>query len=166
MTDINPSKPSFVYVTFIASTPEKVWEALTDPDMTEKYWFGYRVSARGKASDPVTAVSPKGREVHRDVLLESVRPGGCRTAGTRSTRAWPASGPRASPSRSSRSRTRSGSPSCTTIFDEGSKVYESIKGGWPAVLSSLKSFLETGRKLDSSWSDEDKKRVAELEAEL
>ncbi len=31
-------KPSFVYVTYIASTPERVWEALTDPDMTAQYW--------------------------------------------------------------------------------------------------------------------------------
>jgi hypothetical protein len=43
------SKPKFVYVTFIRATPEKVWEALTKADLTEKYWFGYRVSADGSA---------------------------------------------------------------------------------------------------------------------
>ena len=42
-------------------------------------------------------------------------------------------------------------------FDEGSKVFESISGGWPRVLSSLKSLLETGRGLPRSWSDADKK---------
>jgi len=44
------SKPKFVYVTYIAAAPEKVWQALTDPDMTEKYWFGFRVAADGKAA--------------------------------------------------------------------------------------------------------------------
>jgi hypothetical protein len=42
-------------------------------------------------------------------------------------------------------------------FDEGSKVFETISGGWPRVLSSLKSFLETGQGLAKSWSDADKK---------
>ena len=41
------SKPSFVYVTYIATSPEKVWQALTKPDISEKYWFGYRVQADG-----------------------------------------------------------------------------------------------------------------------
>lgn len=36
------SKPSFVYVTYIATAPERVWEALTRSEITEQYWFGYR----------------------------------------------------------------------------------------------------------------------------
>ena len=34
------SKPEFVYVTYIETTPEKLWQALTDGDFTERYWFG------------------------------------------------------------------------------------------------------------------------------
>ena len=34
------SKPQFVYVTYIASTPEKVWAALTEPEFTRQCWFG------------------------------------------------------------------------------------------------------------------------------
>ena len=45
-------KPKFVYVIYIASTPEKVWQALTDPSMTEQYWFGVRVAADWKVGDP------------------------------------------------------------------------------------------------------------------
>jgi uncharacterized protein YndB with AHSA1/START domain len=44
-------KPKFVYVIHIASTPEKVWQALTDPNVTEKYWFGFRVAASGKVGE-------------------------------------------------------------------------------------------------------------------
>src|SRR3974377_144913 len=39
------SKPEFVYVTYIKTTPEKLWQALTDSDFTERYWFGNRVTS-------------------------------------------------------------------------------------------------------------------------
>jgi uncharacterized protein YndB with AHSA1/START domain len=32
------SKPKFVYVTFIRTTPEKLWSALTSPELTKQYW--------------------------------------------------------------------------------------------------------------------------------
>ena len=48
-------KSEFVYVTYIATTPDKLWEALTKPDVSEKYWFGYRVQADGKAGERMTA---------------------------------------------------------------------------------------------------------------
>ena len=37
------SEPNFVYVTYIATTPEKLWQALTESAFTERYWFGTRV---------------------------------------------------------------------------------------------------------------------------
>ena len=39
------SKPEFVYVTYIETTPEKLWHALTDGDFTQRYWFGHRVAS-------------------------------------------------------------------------------------------------------------------------
>ncbi|MFZ0027509.1 MAG: SRPBCC domain-containing protein, partial [Pseudolabrys sp.] len=65
------SNPSFVCVTYNRATPDKVWEALTKADLTEKYWFGYRVSAEGKPGDYMTAVSPSGMQAHHDPILES-----------------------------------------------------------------------------------------------
>ena len=59
------SKPKFVYVIHIASTPEKVWQALTDPNITEKYWFSFRVAANGKPGERMTAKDPKGKLVPR-----------------------------------------------------------------------------------------------------
>lgn len=160
------SKPEFVYVIYIASTPEKVWQALTDPDVSEKYWFGYRIAAGGKVGDRMTAISPAGKKAHDDPILESDPP-------RRLSYSWHPLYKGMQDERPSRvtfmiepfkSQVR-----LTVVhddFDEGSKVYESIKGGWPAVLSSLKSFLESGRGLEPSWSEEDAKRVAELEAGL
>jgi hypothetical protein len=46
-------------------------------------------------------------------------------------------------------------------FDEGSKLFEMISKGWPAVLSSLKSFLETGQGLEPSWGEEERKRAVQ-----
>jgi Activator of Hsp90 ATPase homolog 1-like protein len=46
------SKPEFVYVTYIETTAEKLWQALTDGDFTERYWFGYRVASDWKPGSP------------------------------------------------------------------------------------------------------------------
>lgn len=160
------SKPSFVYVTYIATTPEKLWEALTDPNVTEQYWHGYRVAVGGKAGDPVTAVSPRGKVVHRDAVIESDPP-------RRLSYSWHPLYKGMADERPSRVtftiEPLKNQVRLTVVhddFDDGSKVYESIKRGWPAVLSSLKSFLESGRGLESSWSEEDKKRVLDREADL
>ena len=155
-------KPKFVYVTYIASTPEKVWEALTDPAMTEQYWFGYRVAADGKVGGHMTARNPAGKEVHRDVILESDPP-------RRLSYAWRSlydEFKHERPSRVTFDLTPFKDQVRLTIvhddFDPGSKMFDSISKGWPAVLSSMKSLLETGRALDPWWSDEESKRAARL----
>jgi uncharacterized protein YndB with AHSA1/START domain len=154
------SKPSFVYVTYIAASPEKVWQALTDPAMTEKYWFGYRVAADGKAGDKMTAVSPAGKEAHRDPILESDPP-------RRLVYGWKPlhdNMPDERPSRVTFELEQlKGQTRLTVVhdeFDEGSKIFDMISKGWPAVLSSLKSFLETGRGLEPSWGEDERKRAA------
>src|SRR5271156_4691785 len=68
------SKPSFVYVIYIASTREKVFAALTDPETTVQYWFGFRVAADGKVGAPFTLRSPDGQKFHKGVILESDPP--------------------------------------------------------------------------------------------
>lgn len=142
-------KPTFVYVTYIAAPPEKVWQALTEPDLTEKYWFGFRVRANGKAGERMTARDPAGKEVHCDIILVSEPP-------RRLVYAW----------RPLYDEFKHERPSRVTIditpmegrvrltvthddFDEDSAVFEKITVGWPSVLSSLKSYLETGRALPS-----------------
>ena len=153
-------KPKFVYVTYIASTPDKVWQALTDPDQTEKYWFGYRVNAGGKAGASFIARNPGGEDFDKGVILESDPP-------RRLACTW----------RPQHDNDRHERPSRVTFdlvplknqvrltivhddFDDGSKAFESISKGWPAVLSSLKSFLETGRALESSLSNGDQSQCA------
>jgi uncharacterized protein YndB with AHSA1/START domain len=150
-------KPKFVYVIYIASTPDKVWQALTDPDQTEKYWFGFWVTMNGRAGAAFIARSPGGEDFDKGVILESDPP-------RRLACTW----------RPQHDNDRHERPSRVTFdlaplknhvrltiahddFDESSKAFESISRGWPAVLSSLKSFLETGRALALSASDVDDK---------
>lgn len=145
------NKPAFVYVTYIAAAPDKVWQALTKPDLTEQYWFGYRVKADGKAGDRMTAVSPAGQEAHNDPIIESDPP-------RKLVYGWQPlfkdmQGER--PSRVTFELEAYKDQTRLTVvhdeFDDGSKIFGMISKGWPAVLSSLKSFLETGRGLQPSW---------------
>jgi uncharacterized protein YndB with AHSA1/START domain len=160
MTNGNASKPSFVYVTYIAAPRQKVWEALTKADITEQYWFGYRVSADGKAGDRMTAISPAGKKAHDDPILESDPP-------RRLSYAWKPLYKDMGGERPSRVTFEleafKGQTKLTVVhdeFDEGSKIFGMISKGWPAVLSSLKSLLETGKGLEPSWDEEVQKRAA------
>ena len=154
------SKPEFVYVLYIAAPPEKVWQALTEGDLSEKYWFGYRVCASGKAGERMTAVSPAGKLAHDDPILESDPP-------RRLVYAWKPlykDLPDEKPSRVTFELAPLKGQTRLTVthdaFDEGSKIFGLISKGWPAVLSSLKSFLETGQGLQPAWDDEAQKRAA------
>jgi uncharacterized protein YndB with AHSA1/START domain len=145
-------KPKFVYVIYIASTPEKVFAALTDPDMTEQYWFGYRVAAGGEVGSTFTAKSPGRENFDKGVILESNPP-------HRLAYTWRPQYDEENHERPSRVSFDiapfKGQVRLTVVhddFDDGSKVFTSICNGWPAVLSSLKSFLELGRTLDPAWN--------------
>ena len=154
------SKPTFVYVTYIAAAPDKVWQALTRANLSEQYWFGYRVDASGKPGEHMTAFSPAGVKAHDDPIIESDPP-------RRLVYGWKPLYKDLPDERMSRvtfelepfkDQTR------LTVthddFDEGSIMFRMISKGWPAVLSSLKSFLETGQGLAPSWDDEAQKRAA------
>lgn len=155
------SKPQFVYVTYIATTPERVWEALTKPDISEKYWFGYRVQADGKAGDRMTAINPAGRKAHDDPIIESDPP-------RRLVYGWKPLYKDMPDERPSRVtfvlEPFKGQTQLTVVhdeFDETSRIFPMISKGWPAVLSSLKSFLETGQGLEPSWDGEQRRRAGE-----
>src|SRR5882757_7552393 len=55
------NKPKFVYVIYIASTPEKVWEALTSPDFTKQYFFGRTIEIETQAGGSFILRMPDGR---------------------------------------------------------------------------------------------------------
>jgi uncharacterized protein YndB with AHSA1/START domain len=156
------SKPKFVYVTYIASTPDKVWQALTDAEITAQYWFGYSLHSDWKVGSPVALKAPgTGKIMDEGVVLECDPP-------RRLSYTWFPQYEDFKNERPSRVTFDlvpfKGQVQLTVVhddFDDGSKVLESISGGWPKVLSSLKSFLETGNALVPSWSADELKRVEE-----
>src|SRR5258708_19701020 len=141
------SKPEFVYVIYIASTPEKVFAALTDAKMSEQYCAGNRVvydwkigaAFALKLKGEETDVTAKGLEYDPPRRLAySFHPqhGGMDTE---------------PPSRVTFELEQQKDQVRLTIvhdgFEPGSKAFESISRGWPFVLSSLKSYLEPGKVL-------------------
>jgi len=138
-------RSSFIYVTYIRSTPEKLWEALTDPQFTCKYWFDMIVECGWKKGSPWKLLYPDGRLVVAGEILE-VEPQ------RRMIIRWQdqlrpdikAEGP----GRCTIELEPVGRAVKLTITHEidrpESKLIKAVSGGWPQVLSNLKSLLEMG----------------------
>jgi len=140
-------KPSFVYVTYIKSTRERVWQALTDGAVTQAYWFGYRIESDWKVGGPLRFYDPSGKLAHDDRVLEAEPP--ARLA--YSWRPLMKGFDKEPASRLTMTLEEVGALVKLTVehdeFEPGSAVLPAVSRGWPAVLSSLKSLLETGEAL-------------------
>ncbi|KQU66784.1 polyketide cyclase [Aminobacter sp. DSM 101952] len=142
-------KTSFVYVTYILSTPQKVFEAVTRPDVARRYWGHENVSDWNPGSKWEHVRANDERTVELVGKVIEISPP------SRLVISWANASQAADPTSHSRvtfeieeyeSMVR-----LTVIHDEleaGSGMANGISKGWPIVLSSLKSFLETGRALD------------------
>ena len=93
------SKPEFVYVTYIETTAEKLWHALTDSDFHERYWFGHRAISDWKVGstyrfDKQGKPSVEGKVLESDPphRLASPRPSFARPSASCDAPHWPAPG--------------------------------------------------------------------------
>ena len=143
MSTVNRS--SFVYVTFIRTTPEKLWEALTDPQFTRQYWFGTTVECGWKEGSPWKLIGSDGGLTDTGEILEIDPP---RRMIIRWQNEWKAELKAEGPSRCTFELEPVGSAVKLTITHEierpESKLITAVSGGWPRVVSNLKSLLETG----------------------
>jgi uncharacterized protein YndB with AHSA1/START domain len=141
------SKPEFVYVTYIETTPEKLWHALTDGNFTERYWFGVRLKSDWKVGSRF-AMMRDGVENDAGEVIEYDPPR--RLSYTFVNLSEKYRGER--PARATFVLEPYGEVVKLTLthegFDAGSKMLPAIAKGWPAILSNLKSMLETGRTLE------------------
>lgn len=141
------SKPEFVYVTYIDTTPEKLWQALTDPEMTRDYWGRARnvsdwqsgAAWRHEDYDDPALVKVVGQ------VIESAPP-------HRLVLSWAAPDDHAHPDRTSEVTFTiedfMGAVKLTVSHRGLSdQALKEISAGWPAILSSLKSLLERGASL-------------------
>jgi uncharacterized protein YndB with AHSA1/START domain len=154
-------KPDYVYVTYIATTPEKVWQAFVDPEVMRQYWIGPTSEcSRVNISD----WKPGSRWEHRrtddthavDIVGKVVESNPPR----RLVYTW--ARPKDAEDDSKHSRVAidiesqgDGLVRLTVTHDDlerDPQMLEGISGGWPAVLSNLKTLLETGRALPRSPS--------------
>ncbi len=143
------NQPDFVYATYIRSTPEKVWAAITVPEFTRQYWGHENVSdwkqgskwqhVRGDAERTVDIVG---------VVVESKPP-------TRLVTSWARPSDPDNPARTSRVTYEIEQIEdlvrltvTHSDFKADEAMAKSVAGGWPFVLSSLKAFLETGKGYD------------------
>ncbi|HEV8119236.1 MAG TPA: SRPBCC family protein [Thermoanaerobaculia bacterium] len=145
-------KPQFVYVTYISSSPEKVWNALLDGPMTAKYWQHENVSDWKPGSRWQHRAFDKDRTLRLvGKVVESSPP-------RRLVITWAEPADEADEKKHSRV-TFEIEPVRDVVrltvthdhFEPGSKMFDSISQGWPKVLSSLKSLLETGDPLPRLW---------------
>jgi uncharacterized protein YndB with AHSA1/START domain/DNA-binding transcriptional ArsR family regulator len=141
MTD----KPTFVYVTYIESTPERVWDALTDADLTAKYWGHSNVSDwRVGSTWEHQRTDGSGIADVVGEVVESVAP-------KRLVTTWASPDePSEEPSRVTFEIEPYGDIVRLTVTHENladDAERDAAASGWAAVLSNLKSFIETGHPL-------------------
>jgi uncharacterized protein YndB with AHSA1/START domain len=141
-------KPQFVYVTYISASPEKVWNALMDAEMTKKYWQKINLSDWKPGSRwEHRRTDGKGEVELVGKVLESSRP-------HRLVLSWAFTADEAHEEKHTRVtidiKQMAGVVRLTVTHDHlepGSRMLEGITMGWPKVLSSLKTFLEVGKPL-------------------
>src|SRR5581483_2118809 len=139
------ARSTFVYVTYIRTTQQKLWSALTDAEFMKQYWFGMHCDSGWKAGSPWKLVSSSGQVFDAGEIVEAEPP-------RRLVIRWR--------HQNKPELHAEGDSLCTmeleasgdavklsithTIEREPSNLIAAVSDGWPKVLSNLKSLLETG----------------------
>jgi uncharacterized protein YndB with AHSA1/START domain len=147
-------KPDYVYVTYIATTPEKLWKALTEIDLMREWWVDPKAGcARVNVSDWQPGADWKHQRADGSDIVDIVGKVVESTPPTRLAFTWARPGDADDMSKHSRvvfdiEPYAEGLVRLTVTHDElDEAMLKGISGGWPVVLSNLKTFLETGRAL-------------------
>jgi uncharacterized protein YndB with AHSA1/START domain len=147
--NIDAFKPAIVYTIYIASTPEKVWEALTSAEFSRKYFFGFAVEAELKTGGAFIVRAPDGSLHISGEVIECDPP---RRLTITWNVNWPALVEKLGPTLVTYEIEPSGEAVRLTLTESHDRpidddILSGGREGWPAILSSLKSLLETGQPL-------------------
>jgi len=136
---------TFVYVTYIRTSAEKLWAALTQPEFTRQYWFGMHMASRWQAGAEWKLCFADGRVADIGEVLEIDPP---RRLVLRWQNEFRPEVKAEGPAHCVFDLEPSGDVVKLTITHSSgtpnSKLISAVSGGWPKVLSNLKSLLETG----------------------
>ena len=139
------AKSTFVYVTYIRTTPEKLWSALIGAEFQKQYWFGCHCESRWTAGSPWKLIYPDGTLADSGEIVEADRP---RRLVIRWRNEWkPELKAEGFSLCTMELEPAAGAVKLTithSVERERSKFIEAVSGGWPKVLSNLKSLLENG----------------------
>jgi uncharacterized protein YndB with AHSA1/START domain len=143
--NIDNFKPAILYTIYIASTPEKVWEALTSAEFSRKYFFGFAVDAELKIGGAFIVRAPDGSAHISGEVIECDPP---RKLTVTWNVNWPALVEKLGPTLVTYEIARAGETVRLTLTEAHDRPIEDdiLSGGrqgWPAILSSLKSLMET-----------------------
>jgi uncharacterized protein YndB with AHSA1/START domain len=144
------AKPTYVYVTYIRTTADKVWQALTDGEITRQYWAGQQnVSTdwqAGSAWKHVLADDPS-MQYGGGTIVESERP-------RRLVVTWAAPNDASDPAKHDRVTYDIAEDQGVvrlTVTNENVEADSDAARTWPKILCGLKSLLETGEPLPPFW---------------
>jgi uncharacterized protein YndB with AHSA1/START domain len=160
--------PDTIYVTYIVTTPEKLWAALTGPEFTRQYFFGARVESDWKVGSVVQYFRPDGTLDVQGKVLECSPP-------RRLSITWHVEWHEGFRKL----------PACVVTFQLDhlgdvvrltmteshpepidDRLLEGGRRGWPVILCSLKTLLETGKALPKFDMSDVKKGAEEMERVL
>jgi uncharacterized protein YndB with AHSA1/START domain len=142
-------KPTTVYTIYIASTPEKIWEALTTAEFSRQYFFGNAVEIDLKVGGAFIARAPDGSLHIGGEVFECDPP---RKLAVTFNVNWPGLIEKLGPTLVSYEIEPAGDAVRLTMTESHDRplnddILSGGRAGWPAMLSSLKSLLETGKPL-------------------
>jgi uncharacterized protein YndB with AHSA1/START domain len=139
------AKSTFIYVSYIRTTPEKLWWALTDAEFMKQYWFGVHAESQWTPGSPWRLIFSDGRVADSGEILEADPP-------RRLVIKWR--------NEFKPELNAEGYGRCVFEIEqvgeavklsithsnehEESKYIQAVSGGWPRILSNLKSLLENG----------------------
>ena len=144
------ASPKQVYEVFIRASADQIWDAITRPEFTARYFYGSRVETTAEVGSPIRHRAPDSDELWGDdVVVESERP-------KRLVHTWRSL---YNPELAAEPRSRvtweiepqaGGVCRLTVIHDQlesSPKTAEGVAGGWMFIISGLKTLLETGEPL-------------------
>ena len=142
------ASPKHVYEVYVRTSPDRLWQALTDPDFTQRYYHDTRVASGWRTGDPLTYTWTDGTVTIEGEIVEADAPR--RLVHTFHFTQDPEQAAER-PSRCTWEIVPMGEACLLRLthddFDGETSTYRSVGNGWSLILSGLKTVLETGEPL-------------------